>query len=408
MNQTPGSGGSEWARPTQPLGAPPPPIPPPAPWSPAPQTQPVSDPWEPGYAFPPPSSPSSEPSPPRRPGRGIVAALLAGLLGAGIGTGVTFVALDRSTTTGSPSNAPIINAEGQSLEAIAAVAKDVLPSIARLDVSEALGSGTGSGVIYRPDGYIITNNHVVEGVTSIDVTLASGQQLTGRVIGTAAPATDIAVVKVDATGLPAARLGSIKDLEVGDLAVAIGSPFGLSGTVTAGVISALHRNINLGGGERFVDAIQTDAPINPGNSGGALANVEGKVVGINTAILGGGGGGNVGIGLAIPIDIARRVADQIIRTGKASLPYIGISGQNLPDDRGALVQEVVNGGPAEGAGLRPGDIIVELAGQRIRSMDELISSLIQHRVGETLTIVYTRNGERRTARIKLAARPAGS
>jgi putative serine protease PepD len=339
----------------------------------------------------------------------MVAALLAGLLGAGVGTGVTFVALDRNrTTTGLPSSSPVINAKGQSLEAVAAVAKAVLPSIVRIDVGEAFGSGTGSGVVYRSDGYIITNNHVVEGARTIEVTLANGQRLTGRLVGTAAPATDIAVVKVDATGLPAARLGSINDLEVGDLAVAIGSPFGLSGTVTAGVISALHRNINLGAGERFVDAIQTDAPINPGNSGGALANVEGKVVGINTAILGGSGGGNVGIGLAIPIDIARRVADQIIRTGRASLPYIGISGQNLPDDRGALVQEVVGGGPAGDAGLQPGDIIVELAGKRIRSMDELISSLIQHRVGETVTIVYTRDGQRRTARVKLAARPAGS
>ena len=404
MSETPGSGDWQWARPTQPQGSPPPPVP----WSPAPQTEPVADPWASGYEVPPPPSPSLEPSPPRRPGRGIVAALLAGLLGAGVGTGVTFMALDRNRTTGLPSSSPIINAKGQSLEAVAAVAKAVSPSIVRIDVGEAFGAGTGSGVIYRADGYILTNNHVVEGATTIDVTLANGTQLTGRVVGTAAPATDIAVVKVDATGLPAARLGSIKDLDVGDLAVAIGSPFGLSGTVTAGVISALHRNINLGGSERFVDAIQTDAPINPGNSGGALANVEGKVVGINTAILGGTGGGNVGIGLAIPIDIARRVAEQIIRTGKASLPYIGISGQNLPDDRGALVQEVINGGPSDGAGLQPGDIIVELAGERIRSMDELISNLIQHRVGESVTIVYTRNGERRTAKIKLAARPAGS
>jgi S1-C subfamily serine protease len=334
--------------------------------------------------------------------------LLAGLLGAGVGTGVTFYALDRDRSTGLPSSAPIINANGRSLEAVSAVAKAVLPSIVRIDVGAGLrGSGTGSGVIYRSDGYIITNNHVIEDANQIEVTLATGQQLTAEVVGTAAPTADIAVLKVDKTGLPAARLGSINDLEVGDLAVAMGSPFGLSGTVTAGVISALHRNIELAAGERFNDAIQTDAPINPGNSGGALADAKGMVVGINTAILG-SSGGNVGVGFAIPIDIARRVADQIIRTGRASLPYIGVSGQNLPDDRGALVQEVVSGGPAESAGLQPNDIIVELAGKRIRSMDELISALIQRSVGETVTIVYTRDGERRTARVKLAARPAGS
>ena len=405
MNETPESGwqaGRETERKRY--------SPPPAPWSPAPQADPAPVPPETvGYVIPPPPPPPPHVSPPRRPGRGIVAALLAGLLGAGIGTGVTFVALDDNNSTGLPSTAPVINANGRNLEAVAAVAKAVLPTIVRIDVSEAggLGSGTGSGVIYRADGYIITNNHVVEGASVIEVTLASGQQLSARVVGTAAPGADIAVVKVDKTALPVARLGSISELEVGDLAVAMGSPFGLSGTVTAGVISALHRNITLGPGERFSDAIQTDAPINPGNSGGALANAEGKVVGINTAIVG-GAGGNVGVGFAIPIDIARRVTDQIIRTGKAALPFIGISGQNLPDDRGALVQEVVSGGPAAGAGLQPGDIIVELGGKQIHSMDEVISTLIQHRVGESIKIVYTRNGQRHTATVKLVARPAGS
>jgi putative serine protease PepD len=405
MNETPESGWQAGRQTEQFAYAPPP-----APWSPAPQADPVSVPPDAaGYQIPPPPPPSSYGTPPRRPGRGIVAALLAGLLGAGIGTGVTFIALDNNNSTGLPSSAPIIKASGQNLEAVAAVAKAVLPTIVRIDVSEAggLGSGTGSGVIYRADGYIITNNHVIEGASDIEVTLASGQQLSARVIGTAAPGADIAVVKVDRTGLPVARLGSIGEIEVGDLAVAMGSPFGLSGTVTAGVISALHRNITLGPGERFADAIQTDAPINPGNSGGALANAEGKVVGINTAIVG-GNGGNVGVGFAIPIDIARRVADQIIATGKASLPFIGISGQNLPDDRGALVQEVVSGGPSAGAGIRPGDIIVELGGTQIHSMDELISTLIQHRVGESIRVVYTRNGQRHTVTVKLAARPAGS
>ena len=359
---------------------------------------------------PPPPPPTA--APPRRWGRSpIVAALVAALIGAGIGTGVTFVALDNDNTTGLGSTrAPIINSSGQSLEAVSAVAKAVLPSMVRIDVSEGGfgGEGTGSGVIYREDGYIITNNHVVEGVTDIQVTLASGEELAARLVGTAGNAgVDIAVLKVDRSGLPAANLGSVADLEVGDLAVALGSPFGLLGTVTAGVISALHRNITVGVGVRFSDGIQTDAPINPGNSGGALANADGKVVGINTAILG-GTGGNIGVGFAIPIDIAKRVADQIISTGRASLAFIGISGQNLPDERGALVQEAVSGGPAARAGIRSGDIIVELGGKQIRSMDELIAALIQRQVGETVTVVYVRSGDRHSVRVKLAARPQSS
>jgi S1-C subfamily serine protease len=367
-------------------------------------SEPAPDMWGP----PPPPPPTA--APPRRRGRPFLSALLAALLGAGVGTGVTYVALDRNDgTTTLPSRAPVINSNGQSSEAVAAVARAVLPSIVRIDVSEGgFGEGTGSGVIYRPDGYIITNNHVVEDATDIQVTLANGQELAARLVGTASSAgVDIAVLKVDRTGLPAAALGSTTDLEVGDLAVALGSPFGLQGTVTAGVISALHRNITLGAGARFSDAIQTDAPINPGNSGGALATADGKVVGINTAILG-GAGGNVGVGFAIPIDIAKKVADQIIATGRASLAFIGISGQNLPDDKGALVQEVVSGGPAARAGIRAGDIIVELGGREIHSMDELIAALIQRQVGETVTVVYERSGDRRSARVRLVARPQSS
>ena len=377
-------------------------------WPPQPETG--SEPLEPdpGMWGPPPPPPSTA-APPRRRGRPFLATLLAALLGAGVGTGVTFVALDRDDgSTGLPSRAPVVNSSGQSVDAVAAVAKAILPSIVRIDVSQGLGEGTGSGVIYRSDGYIITNAHVIQSATDIQVTLASGEELAARLVGTAARAgVDIAILKIERTGLPAANLGSTADLEVGDLAVALGSPFGLQGTVTAGVISALHRNISLGAGARFSDGIQTDAPINPGNSGGALATADGKVIGINTAILG-GVGGNVGVGFAIPIEIAKKVADQIISTGRASLPFIGISGQNLPEDRGALVQEVVSGGPAARAGLRAGDIIVELGGTQIRSMDELIGTLIQRQVGETVSVVYLRDGRRQTARVRLAARPEGS
>ncbi|MGH2795918.1 MAG: S1C family serine protease [Actinomycetota bacterium] len=357
------------------------------------------------YGTPPPPPPPAD-SPPRRWGRSFMAPLLAALLGAGVGTGVTFVALDDEANSPLPDKV-VVQSSGGSLEAVAAVAKAVLPSIVRIDVDAGFESGTGSGVIYREDGYIITNNHVVEGSRNITVTLSNGEELAAEIVGSAGRQVDIAVLKVDRSGLPAATLGDTHELEVGDLAVALGSPFGLQSTVTAGVVSALHRNISFGEGARFSDAIQTDAPINPGNSGGALANSSGEVVGINTAIVP-GAGGNVGVGFAIPIEIAKRVADQIISTGRAQLPFLGISGQNLPEERGALIQEIVSGGPAGRAGLREGDIIVELDGQAIHSMDELISTLIQKEVGQTVTITYERDGDRRTAEARLAARPEGS
>jgi S1-C subfamily serine protease len=340
----------------------------------------------------------------------MVIAFVAALLGAMIGSGTTIVATRNSPGGGTVMVAPPVkNANGA--ESVAAVAKAVLPSIVRIDVaadSPFGGSteGTGSGVIYRADGYIVTNNHVVANTNEVRVRLSDGTALTARVVGTAAPAVDIAVIKVDKTSLPAATFGSTKELVVGQLAVAIGSPFGLQGTVTSGVISALHRNIALDPTERFSDAIQTDAPINPGNSGGALADGQGRVIGINTAILS-GGGGNVGVGFAIPIEIVHRVADQIIETGHARLPFLGISGQNLPDNKGALIQDVVASGPAARAGLEPGDIITSLDGQRIRSMDDLIAALLNKDVGQVVRVGYVRDGKSHTASARLVERTGG-
>jgi putative serine protease PepD len=211
---------------------------------------------------------------------------------------------------------------------------------------------------------------------------------------------------VEKSGLKAAVFGSAKDLQVGQLAVALGSPFGLQGSVTAGVISALHRNISLDQQTHFSDAIQTDAPINPGNSGGALADAAGRVIGINTAILS-GGGGNVGVGFAIPIDSVRRVADQIIKSGHASLPFLGVTGQNLPNGQGALIQDVVDSGPAARAGIRSGDIITSVDGKKITSMDDLVSTLLEKEVGQVVSIQYTRDGAKRTTSARLSSRPGG-
>ena len=339
----------------------------------------------------------------------IVVALIAGLGGGAIGafavprkSGIT---IERVSTSGSTVKSDL-------LTGVASVAQSVMPSIVRVNVNGATGpfgqssSGTGSGVIYTSDGYIITNNHVIDGASSISVTLSTGQELPARLIGTAAPGDDIAVIKIDKTGLTPATLGSTSDLSVGDLAVAIGSPFGLQGTVTAGVISALHRNINLGQSEQLTDAIQTDAPINPGNSGGALADGRGDVIGINTAILG-GSGGNVGVGFAIPISIAKRDADQIIRTGRAQRPFLGISGDNAPNSAGAFVQSVVSGGPAAQAGLRQGDIIVAVDGTKVSSFDDLIAALSTHQPGQKVQVTYVRGGARHTTSATLSAASSG-
>jgi putative serine protease PepD len=354
-----------------------------------------------------------EPTRDVRPPSRMLGAFLAAVLGAVLGTGATLVATRHSPDGGVVKVAPPVrDAGGGGASDVSAVAKAVLPSIVRIDVrgTSAFGQqreGTGSGVIYNDQGYIVTNNHVIAGADQVQVRFADGTALTARVIGSAAPAVDIAVIKVDPRpGLKPATFGSASELQVGQLAVAIGSPFGLQGSVTSGVISALHRNISLDEETHFSDGIQTDAPINPGNSGGALADAGGRVVGINTAILS-GGGGNVGVGFAIPIDIVRRVAEQIIRTGHAQLPFLGVTGQNLAEGEGALLQEVRSGGPAARAGLRAGDIITAVDGQKVASMDDLISILLTKEVGQVVHIEYKRDGSRQTTEARLASRPEG-
>ncbi len=348
------------------------------------------------------------PTPPRRTWLDrLVTPVLAALLGAVIGGAVVVAATD-TPAAGPPTAAPRVSGVPQpGLTGVAAVAEHLSPSVVRIDASVpgplGAASGTGSGVVYRPDGYIITNAHVVAGAQSLEVTLSDGRQLAAEVVGDAMPSDDIAVLKIDATDLEAAPLGSTADVRVGDLAVAIGSPFGLEGSVTAGVVSALHRNIDLGRGARFTDAIQTDAPINPGNSGGALADADGRAIGINTAIVG-SPAGNVGVGFAIPIDIARLHADRIIETGRSSRPFLGIGGEDVPGGGGALIQQVVPDAPAEAAGLQVGDVIVAIDGTRVTSMDELISVLSRLEVGRTVTVTYEREGTRARARVTLEER----
>ena len=274
-------------------------------------------------------------------------------------------------------------------------------------------SGTGSGVILRSDGHIVTNAHVVDGAGAIEVTLASGDKLPAKVVGSDEE-TDVAVVKVEREDLPAAAVGSVKDLEVGQTAIAIGSPLGLEQSVTAGIISALGRRVDRADQTPLFDMIQTDAPVTQGNSGGALIDAGGAVVGINSAIAASPDVGAEGIAFAIPIDVAGAVAEELINSGRATHPWLGITGGNITPEaarefgveQGAFIREVVAGGPADKAGLRPNDIVASFAGEDIETMDDLVVAIREHRVGEAVELVVVRDGRRLTLRATLGDKPS--
>jgi putative serine protease PepD len=332
-------------------------------------------------------------------------ALLAG--GYGIGELV-----DRNSASAAPAGAGIptapISAPIQAGdEPVAAVAKALLPTVVELTVETQQGDGLGSGVIYDKNGYILTAAHVVEGADRVTVRLADGTRLQGEVLGTDQP-NDVGVVKVDRSNLPAAPLAIDVPLQVGQLAVAIGSPFRLEGSVTAGVVSATSRILSDGGGGREV--IQTDAPINPGNSGGVLADREGRVIGINSAIRSNGTseGGNIGIGFAVPIDVAARSATAIVQGKPVQTAYMGVSLNDTTSGRGgALVAEVASGGPAADAGLEVGDLVVEVDGQAVGGSDDLVGRIRDHQPGDKVTLKVVRDGNERTVTVTLGERPAG-
>jgi serine protease Do len=299
-------------------------------------------------------------------------------------------------------------------EPVARVASRVGPSVVQVNVRAVQrtplgtqrGEGIGSGVIYRPDGYVITNNHVVADATGINVAFADGTTERASVVGTD-PDTEIAVLKVNRNGLPAATFDKNTPI-VGQLAVAIGSPIGFESTVTAGIVSGVGREFPpelTGGGsaaKALVDLIQTDAAISPGNSGGALANRDGRIIGINVAYLPPGETGAENLGFAIPSDTAASVADQVIDTGRVSTAYLGVQTTDLspedanrfdlPVDSGALVEKVLPGRAAADAGVRKGDIITALGGARVESYGDLLGALRDYEPGDTVTLTVFRDG----------------
>jgi serine protease DegQ len=272
-------------------------------------------------------------------------------------------------------------------------------------------SSLGSGVIVSTDGYILTNNHVVEAADEIEVVLADGRKAPARVVGTD-PETDLAVIRIDAKNLPVIVLGHAEQARVGDVVLAIGNPFGVGQTVTMGIISALGRNnlhIN-----HFENFIQTDAAINFGNSGGALVDTSGNLIGINSAIYS-QTGGSVGIGFAIPVSTARTVLEEIIKHGAVVRGWIGIETQDitpelaesfgLARDKGAIIAGVVRNGPADRAGMRPGDILLTVAGQPVASTAETLNLIAQLPPGQKATMTVMRKNRESTLEVNVAKRP---
>ncbi|MGB6596965.1 MAG: DegQ family serine endoprotease [Candidatus Acidiferrum sp.] len=270
----------------------------------------------------------------------------------------------------------------------------------------------GSGVIVSPEGYILTNNHVVDGATDIRVTLTDKREFQAHVVG-ADPKTDVAVLRIDAKNLTPITIGDSSNVQVGDVALAIGDPFGVGETVTKGIISATGRG-NLGI-EDYEDFIQTDAPINPGNSGGALINDRGELVGINTAILSHGSGGSQGIGFAVPSDLARQVMNEILKNGHVTRAYLGIYPQDVTPAMakafgekqvgGIVVGDVSPNSPAQAAGIQRGDIVLDVNGKPVTDSNQLRMSISMMEPGTDITLKYLRNGDMRDATVKLAEMP---
>ncbi|MEU2034809.1 S1C family serine protease [Nocardia amamiensis] len=377
-------------------------------------------------------------APPRRPIRtGLVAgavalALVSGGVGGAVGALVTRTDDGRAPVTNAL-DAPkpnIDNASTAPAGSTQAVAQKVLPSVVMIKVASSRAEGEGSGVILSSDGLILTNNHVATGGgpnARMEVVFADGSSASATLVG-ADPVSDLAVIRVSGrSGLTPIELGTSANLQVGQPVVAIGSPLGLAGTVTTGIVSSLNRPVVTSGNgsepgpavSPVIDAIQTDAAINPGNSGGALVDGNGRLVGINTAIatLGpadevGGQTGSIGLGFAIPVDQARRVADELIKTGKATYAQIGItvSRQQDPEQQvsGAKVRDVTPDGPAARAGIPPGAVVTKLDDRPIDSGNALVAAVRSHQPGDKVKVTYTddQGNNPKTVEVTLSGAPA--
>ena len=350
------------------------------------------------------------------------AALLAGCSGDRSGSGESAAATQAPREAPSPARIP-------EDEPVARVAAAVSPSVVQVNVEVSQqtpfgtqrGEGLGSGVIYREDGHVITNAHVIDGASEVDIAFADGSTEPAEVVGSD-PNSEIAVLKVNRNDLPAATFASDEPPIVGQMAVAIGSPAGFEATVTLGIVSAVGREFPrelVGDDEQaasaLVDLIQTDAAISPGNSGGALVDRDGNIMGINVAYLPPAETGAVNLGFAIPADTAVSIADQLIETGEVTTPYLGVGTVPLPPEvaerfdlpvnSGALVQTVEPGSGADEAGVRVNDVIIALGDAEIASYGDLFGALRDYRPGDTVGLTVVRGGEERTLDVTLGERP---
>jgi putative serine protease PepD len=369
----------------------------------------------------------------RRRGRWLAVPVAAALVGGGVGgwVGAEVAGSNGNTVVvgGSGSASTVQTSSRVPSSTTASVAASILPSVVSINVRGNSEADTGSGVIISADGYILTNNHVVaaaSGGGSVSVTFNDGSSAPARIVGTDQP-SDLAVIKVTKSGLTPAKFGDSSSVRVGDPVLAVGSPLGLSGTVTSGIVSALDRPVDTTsqqqtnpfdpfGGQggststlpTVIDAIQTDAAINPGNSGGPLVNMAGEVIGINSAIATvgstGGQSGNIGVGFAIPISQAKVIASQLISTGHAKHPFLGVSITDATTSNGGtsiVVRDVRQGGPAGNAGVKVGDRIVAIDGKRVADSDSLIAEVRTHQPGDTVQLTVTRGGTQHTVSVKL-------
>jgi putative serine protease PepD len=334
----------------------------------------------------------------------LVAGLLGGVLGGDATKGLISSGVNLVSSTSTIERSP---------DSVAGLAARVLPSVVSIETTAADGGATGSGFVIDANGYLLTNNHVVAGSLTIKVLLNDGREFAARILGRD-ESYDLAVLKIEASGLKALQFGDSDKVQVGDPVIAIGSPLGLSGTVTQGIISAKNRPVTAGDSETesatsFISALQTDAAINPGNSGGPLVDATGAVIGVNSAIasLGDSQSGSIGLGFAIPINQARKTANQLIKNGKATYPVIGVAIDMNYAGAGALIAKsasaILPGGPAAKAGLRAGDLITAIDGKKISAPEELIVEIRTHSVGDEVTITYIRGTKTNTAKLILIA-----
>jgi putative serine protease PepD len=339
----------------------------------------------------------------------VVLALVAGLMGGVLGGDAT-----KGLITSGVNLVSSTSTIERSPDSVAGIAARVLPSVVSIETTTNNGGATGSGFVIDANGYLLTNNHVVADSLTIKVLLNDGREFSARILGRD-ESYDLAVLKIEATGLKALQFGNSDKVAVGDAVIAIGSPLGLSGTVTQGIISAKDRPVTAGDNSSstsFISALQTDAAINPGNSGGPLVDATGAVIGVNSAIasLGsslGSQSGSIGLGFAIPINQARKTADQLIKSGKATYPVIGVAVDMNYSGDGALIANsasaLLAGGPAAKAGLRPGDLITAIDSLKIHAAEELIVEIRTHNVGDEVTITYKRGNKTGTAKLILIA-----